>query len=126
MLVGWPKRRHLLLYLGATVLITGVTFLVLVNSEPYEFAKHFAMQDARVLQVTGSQQSNSFAPLKGFRSTFGDRTGEASFTFKVTGDHGSFDVRVALEKREGRWAVTSAQAISSSGATSDVVRSGRS
>ena len=96
MLAGWLKRRHLLLYLGATVLITAVTFFVLVNSEPYEFAKDFATQDARVLQVTGAQTGSRFAPFKGFRYAFGDRTGEANFTFNVTGDRGGFDVRVAL------------------------------
>lgn len=126
MLAGWPKRRHLLLYLGATVLITAVTFFVLVNSEPYEFAKSFVAQDSRLLQVTGAQTASRFSPLKGFRYTFGERTGEANFTFKVTGDRGSFDVRVMLEKREGRWEVVSARTVSSSGAVSDVVSSGRS
>jgi hypothetical protein len=126
MLVKWPKRHHLLLYLGATVAATALTFFMLLTSESYEFAKEFVTNDPRVLQVTGSQKSCRIAPLKGFRSTFGDRTGEAHFTFKVSGDRGSFDVRVVLEKREGRWTVVSAQTVSSSGAESDVVSSGRS
>ena len=126
LLAGWPKRRHLLLYFAATVLVTAVTFFMLVNSEPYEFAKSFVTQDSRVLQVTGAQTANRFSPLKGFRYTFGDRTGEANFTFKATGDRGSFDVRVVLEKREGRWAVISAQTVSGKGAVSDVVSRARS
>jgi hypothetical protein len=126
MLAGWPKRRHLLLYLAATVLITAVTFFMLANSEPYEFAKSFVTQDSRLLQVTGAQTTNRFSPLKGFKYTFGDRTGEANFTFRVTGDRGSFDVWVVLEKREGRWTVVSAQTVSGSGVVSDVVSSGRS
>jgi hypothetical protein len=126
MLAGWPKRQHLLLYLAATVLITAVTFFMLVNSEPYEFAKSFVAQDSRVLQVTGAQTACRFSPLKGFGYTFGDRTGEANFTFKVAGDRGEFDVRVVLEKREGRWAVISAQTVSISGVVFDGVSSGRS
>jgi hypothetical protein len=126
MLVGWPKRRNLLLYLAATVLVTAVTFFMLITSEPYEFAKSFVTQDSRVLQVTGAQTANRFSPLKGFRYVFGDRTGEANFTFKVTGDLGSFDVRVVLEKREGQWAVIRAQTVSSNGAVSDLTSADRS
>lgn len=126
MLAGWPKRRHLLLYLGATLLVTAVTFFMLMNSEPYEFAKNFVTRDSRILSVTGTQRGNRFSPLKGFRYAFGDRSGEANFTFEISGDRGSFDVRVVLEKREGRWTVISAQAVSSSGAVSDILNSGRS
>ena len=126
MLAGWPKRRHFVLYILATMLITAVTFLMLVNSEPYEFAKSFVAQDARVLQVTGSPTTNRFSPLQGFRYSFGDRSGDANFTFKVKGDRGDFDVRVVLEKREGRWAVTTAQTVSGGGVVSNIVGDGRS
>lgn len=126
MLAGWPKRRHLLLYLAATVLVTAVTFFMLVTSEPYEFAKSFITQDSRVLQVTGLQTASRFSPLNGFRYAFGDRTGEANFTYDVSGEQGRFNVRVVLEKREGRWAVVSARAVSSSGVVSELVSTGRS
>lgn len=117
----WPKRRYLILFLGATVATTALTFFMLLTSESYELAKEFVASDSRILQVTGSQNSSRIAPLKGFRSTFGDRTGEANFTFKVNGDRGSFDVRVEMEKREGRWSVIKARTTSSSGAVTDVV-----
>lgn len=126
MLVKWPKRRHIFLYLGATAATITLTFFMLLTSESYEFAKEFVTSDPRVAQVTGAQKSSRIAPFKGFRSTFGDRTSESHYTFKVSGDRGSFDVRVVLEKREGRWTVVSAQAVSTSGAVSDVVSSGRS
>jgi hypothetical protein len=120
-LAGWPKRRHFVLYLGATLAVTALTFFMLLTSESYEFAKAFVANDSRVLQVTGPQRSSHIAPFKGFRSTFGDRTGEAHFTFKVSGDRGDFDVRVEIEKREGRWAVIKARAISTKDAVTDVV-----
>lgn len=120
MLVKWPKRRHLFLYLGATAATIALTFFMLLTSESYEFAREFVTNDLRVVQVTGAQKSSRIAPFKGFRSTFGYRTGEAHFTFKVNGDHGSFDVRVEMEKREVRWAVIKAQATSSGGATIEV------
>jgi Cytochrome oxidase complex assembly protein 1 len=121
MLNKW--RKYLLLYIAATVLITTVTFSMVLNSEPYDFAKHFVAQDSRVAQVTGAQTERSFAPLGGFRYTFGDRTGEANFTFKVSGDRGRFEVRVVLSKRDGQWTVASAQAVDGKGAVSTVVRS---
>jgi hypothetical protein len=120
MLVKWPTRRHVFLYLGATAATISLTFFMLLTSESYEFAKEFVTNDPRIAQVTGAQKSSQIAPFKGFRSTFGDRTGEAHFTFKVTGDRGSFNVRVELEKHQGRWAVIKAQATSSGGATTDV------
>lgn len=125
MLAGWPKRRHVWLYLMATVLITAVTFFMLLNSEPYEFAKNFVVQDARVLEVTGSQAKARLSPLDGFRYAFGDRTGQANFTFKVAADRGSFDVRVFLEKRDGQWAVVSAQTVASSGTVTEVIGNSR-
>lgn len=125
MLVKWPERRHFFLILGAPILIVVVTVLMLLNSEPYEFAKSFATQDARVLQITGTQTRGRLSPFKGFRYAFGDRTGEANFTFVVTGDRGRFDVRVVLEKREGRWSVIRAQTVSSSDVISDIVSTER-
>lgn len=67
MLTKWPKRRHLFLYLVATVLVTAVTFFMLVTSEPYEFAKSFVTQDSRVLQVTGVQTASRFSPFEGLQ-----------------------------------------------------------
>jgi hypothetical protein len=121
MLSGKPKRRHFFLFLGATAGVTALTFFLLLTSESYEFAKEFAASDSRVVQVTGVQKSSRIALLKGFRSTFGDRTGEAHFTFNVNGERGSFDVLIEIEKREGRWVVVKAQAKSSSGAVTDVI-----
>lgn len=121
MLAGRLKWRHFFLFIGATVAVTALTFFMLLTSESYEFAKEFVANDPRVVQATGAQKSSRIAPFKGFRSTFGDRTGEAHFTFKVSGDRGSFNVRVEMEKREGRWSVLKAQTTSSSGAVTDLI-----
>jgi len=115
------KRRHFFLFLGATAAVTALTFFMLLTSESYEFAKQFVASDPRVVQVTGPQKSSRIAPFKGFRSTVGDRTGEAHFTFNVSGERGSFDVWVEMEKREGHWAVVKARTTSSGGAVTDVI-----
>jgi hypothetical protein len=121
MLGGWPRRGRRLLYVLAFVIVTAITLTMLVESEPYEAARQFAASDARVLRVTGAQASNSLALLKGFRYAFGDRTGEANFTFQVSAERGRFHVRVDLEKRAGQWMVVSSQAISEAGDVTDVV-----
>ncbi|GAB4112545.1 MAG: hypothetical protein Fur0019_19020 [Tibeticola sp.] len=115
------KPRHFFLFLGATAATTALTFFMLLTSESYEFAKQFVASDPRIVQVTGTQKSSRIAPFKGFRSTFGDRTGEAHFTFNVSGERGSYDVRVEMEKREGRWAVIKARTTSNGGEVTDVI-----
>lgn len=121
MLGRWPSRGRRMFYVLAFVLITAVTLALLLNSEPYEFAQQFVATDPRVIQVTGTQSDRRIALLKGFRYVFGDRTGEANFTFKVTGSRGTFDVRVVLKKLEGRWVTVRSQAVSETGAASDIV-----
>lgn len=111
------KRHRVVMYVGATVAAITLTSVMLLTSESYEIARDFVENDPRVAQLTGAQKLSRIAPLKGFRSTIGSRAGEAHFTFKVNGERGSFDVRVAVEKHDGRWTVTEAQATSVEGTT---------
>lgn len=53
--------------------------------------------------------------------SYGDKDGEASLTMRVTGERGEFNVPLALQKRQGRWSVVSAKAISEKGETTVVV-----
>ena len=94
---------------------------MLLTGDSYEFAKQFVASDPRVVRVTGTQKTSRIAPFKGFRSIFGDRTGEAHFTFNVSSERGRFDVRVEIEKREDRWAVVKARTTSSEGAVTAVI-----
>lgn len=112
------------MYVGATVAAITLTSVMLLTSESYEFTRDFVANDPRVNQVTGAQVSSHIDPLKGFKSTVGSRTGEAHFTFKVTGERGTFDVRVEAEKHDGQWAVTRAQATSAEGKTKTLAGAG--
>lgn len=58
---------------------------------------------------------------RGFSYSFGDLDGEASLTVHVTGERGAFDVPLALKKRQGRWSVVSARAVSEKGETVAIV-----
>ena len=92
-----------------------------VNSEAYEFAEGFVAQDGRVASLTGKQGERSLLWFKGFSMSYGDKDGEASLTMRVTGERGEFNVPLALQKRQGRWSVVSAKAISEKGETTVVV-----
>lgn len=110
MLVDRLSWRHVILYLGATAAAVSLTFFMLLESEPYGIAREFVNNDPSVAQMAGARYSSQFAPFKGYRATFGDRTGEAYFTFNVCGNNGKFDVQIGMEKREGRWVIVKAQA----------------
>ena len=94
---------------------------LLSNSEPYEFAKGYVTSDPQVVQLTGVQSSARISWLRGFRYAFGDRTGEAYFTFNVRGGRGAFEVRVELTKQNGLWTVVRSYADSESGQTQQIV-----
>lgn len=120
MLIRWPKRRHVFLFLLANVAAIVAGYALLFSSEPYEFAKNFVASDPRVLQVTGAQTAARLNVLKA-RATMGDRTGEARFIFGVQSERGDFDVLIEMEKRSGLWSATKVQAISDAGANIDIV-----
>ena len=121
MLGGWPRRGYRTAYLLVFLSVTVVSLVLLSNSEPYEFSRKYVASDPKVVQLTGLQSSTRVSWLRGFRYAFGDRTGEAYFTFDVKGDHGRFEIRVWLEKRNGVWTAVSTQAVSENGLTHQVL-----
>jgi hypothetical protein len=119
--VRWLRPHWLVMYVSAFVLITAVTFAMLVHSEPYEFAKDFVTLDERVLRVTGKPTNSRLRLTRAFRYAFGDRTGEAEFTFRSVTTGGTYDVRVQLAKQGGRWQVQRAEVRPESGEPTAIV-----
>jgi hypothetical protein len=109
----------------AAVLVFAAVLLLVhfttVNSEVYEFADGFVAQDGRITKLTGRQSKRALRWHKGFGMSYGDSSGEASLTMQVTGDQGTFDVPLVLLKRQGRWSVVSAKAVSEKGETVVIV-----
>lgn len=109
---------------AAVAVFAAVVLLVrftAVNSEVYEFADTFVAQDKRIASLTGTQDNRSLLWFKGFAMTYGDKDGEASLTVRVTGERGEFNVPLALQKRQGRWAVVGAKAVNEKGETVVIV-----
>ena len=92
-----------------------------VNSEVYEFADGFVAQDGRIAKLTGRQSERTLRWYKGFGMSYGDNSGQASLTMRVNGDQGTFDVPLVLQKKQGRWSVVSAKAVSDKGETVVIV-----
>ena len=116
-----PKPRHLVLMLVVILAVYALTNFQAITGEPYEYGRHFVMEDQRVIKVTGPQREQQLRLWSGYSHSFGDNDGEASLTLRVTGDRGTFDVPLALQKRQGRWSVVSASAVNEKGETVVVV-----
>jgi hypothetical protein len=109
----------------AAVLVFAAVLLLVhfttVNSEVYEFADGFVAQDGRITKLTGRQSERTLRWRKGFGMSYGDSSGEASLTMHVTGDQGTFDVPLVLQKKQGRWIVVGAKAVNEKGETVVIV-----
>ena len=116
-----PKPRHLVLMAIVMLAVYALTNFQAITGEPYEYGRHFVMEDQRVLKVTGPQREQRLRLWSGYSHSCGDNDGEASLTLRVTGDRGTFDVPLALQKRQGRWSVVSAKAVDEKGETFVIV-----
>jgi hypothetical protein len=116
-----PKPRHLVLLVVGSLVVYGLIYFQMTTGEAYEYGRHFVMEDQRVTKLTGPQRDQRLNFWRGFSYSFGDKDGEASLTMRVTGERGEFNVPLALQKRQGRWAVVSAKAISEKGETFVIV-----
>jgi hypothetical protein len=109
----------------AAVLVFAAVLLLVhfttVNSEVYEFADGFVAQDGRIAKLTGRQSERTLRWRKGFDMSYGDNSGQASLTMHVTGDQGTFDVLLVLQKKQGRWTVVSVKAVNEKGETVEIV-----
>jgi hypothetical protein len=116
-----PKPRHLVLMVVVMLAVYVLTNFLAITGEPYEYGRHFVMEDQRVIKVTGPQREQQLRLWSGYSHSFGDNDGEASLTLCVMGDRGSFDVPLTLQKRRGRWSVVSAKVVDEKGSTTVIV-----
>lgn len=116
-----PKPRHLIMLVVGSLVVYGLIYFQMTTGEAYEYGRHFVMEDQRVRELTGTQRDQRLSFWSGFSYSFGDKDGEASLTLRVKGDRGTFDVPLALKKRQGRWSVVSAKAVDEKGATFVIV-----
>lgn len=116
-----PKLRHLVFLLIGSLSVYALIYFLATTGEAYEYGRHFVMEDRRVANVTGRLHHQRLGFWSGFSSSLGDSDGEASLTVHVRGDRGTFDVPLELRKRQGRWSVVGAKAISERGETVVIV-----
>jgi hypothetical protein len=110
-----PKRWHLVLALVISLVVYGLIYLLVITGEAYEYGRVFVQQDHRVIKVTGRQRSQKFEFWSGFSESVGDTNGIASFTIRISGDNGVFDVPLELQKKHRNWRVVGAKVINEKG-----------
>ena len=101
------RRRKLRLALAAALFfgVTATTLAMFLHSEPYEYAIHIASTDPRIVKTTGTPKKVSLSFTRGFRYSFGDRSGEANMTLVSKSEVGVFDVQIHISKQAGNWIV---------------------
>jgi hypothetical protein len=114
---------RLLLGVAIALVTTVGAYWFFIHSEPYEFGTHSVKTDARVTTVTGAPMKTDLRIWRGFRFSFGDRSGFAAMTIRSRAERRTFDVEMNLEKRAGRWFVERAYVYPSTGAAVTVVQS---
>jgi hypothetical protein len=114
---------RLLIGLAIALVTTVGAYWFFVTSEPYEFGAHFVQTDNRVTKLTGTPIKTDLRPWRGFRFSFGDRSGFAEMTIRSLTDRGSFDVELKLEKRAGSWLVERAHVYPPKGTAVVVIES---
>jgi hypothetical protein len=110
-----PKRRHIVMLLVGSALVYALVYLQAVAGEPYEYARAWVRSDPRVIEVTGAQLAQGFNFWHGYEYSFSATEGSASLELSVEGGRGKFNVRLVLQKRQGRWTVVSANAVNEKG-----------
>lgn len=116
-----PKPRHMVLLLVGSLGVYALIYFLATTGEAYEYGRYFVTEDQRVANVTGQQHEQRLSFWSGFGFSFGDHDGEASFTVRVKGERGTFDVPMELKKLQGRWSVVGAKAVSAKGETVVIV-----
>jgi hypothetical protein len=118
----WPKRWHLVLALVISLVVYGSIYILAITGEAYQYGLAFVQQDHRVIKVTGQQRSQKFEFWSGFSESVGDVNGSASFTIRISGDNGVFDVPLELQKKNRSWEVVGAKIINANGRALVIVK----
>jgi len=102
------KRRHFVIVavLLVTILI-GVYFSV-IQSDAYQEAKHFALTDPEVMNLTGPVSEVTLRFWSGAHVTYSGSGGEASFVLSVKGENEESILDVRMTRAANSWNVIEA------------------
>ena len=104
-------RRRLLVAAVIFALVMAATRLIFLQSEPYEFARHFAATDQRLQDSMGKVETISLPFFQPFRFSFGETSGSANMILRAQTTANEFDIELNLKKKDGQWAVTRAEVL---------------
>lgn len=111
-----PMSRAMGALVIFTCLLLGGLYVVTVNGDDYDSARHFIRNDARLASAIGKVADVTFEFWRGFNSVGGEG-GRANYSFQARTTRGMVGLRVTLRCWNGTWRVTTVEASPDGGAT---------
>lgn len=106
------KLRIILITTVSLILIFFISlYMVVINSEPYSFAKKYVSNNDIVKEKLGNLTNISLAYF-GYNVSYTGPNGVAKFKIKVTSKKGKGTVYISLDKESGKWNVKHAKLVS--------------
>lgn len=102
------KLRHLVIVVILVMILFGGLYLFTIQSDAYQEAKHFALTNSEVIQVTGPVSEVSFKFWSGFHVASSGSGGDASFVFSLKGEKEESILDVRMERTANSWEVVEA------------------
>jgi hypothetical protein len=102
------KRHHLVIVAVLLVTLLVGVYFILIQSEAYEEAQHFALTDPEVRNLTGSISEVNLRFWSGAHVTYSGSGGEASFVLSVKGEKEEAILDVRMTRTANSWNVIEA------------------
>ncbi|MDP2940514.1 MAG: cytochrome c oxidase assembly factor Coa1 family protein [Candidatus Omnitrophota bacterium] len=98
----WVKI--ILVLIVITILVYCVSYILVLRSEPYQFAKDYIKNDPKIKNELGEIKT---IQLHFFNSSleYSGPKGEAEFLLTIKGQNGQRDLYISLKRSLGKWSV---------------------
>ena len=102
------KRRHFIGGAIVLVIVLAGLYFFTIQSDAYQEAKHFAMTNPEVMNLTGPVSDVSLQFWSGFHITSSGSGGEASFVLRVKGEREESILDVRMTRTANSWNIVEA------------------
>lgn len=104
---GFTRRHFVIVAVLLVTILIGLYFFT-IQSDAYQEAKHFAVTNPEVVNLTGSVSEVTLRFWSGFHVTYSGSGGEASFVLSVKGEKEESILDVRMTRTANSWNVIEA------------------
>ena len=104
---GFTRRHFIIVAVLLVTILIGLYFFT-IQSDAYQAAKHFAVTNPEVVNLTGSVSEVTLRFWSGFHVTYSGSGGEASFVLSVKGEKEESILDVRMTRTANSWNVIEA------------------